>query len=221
MTLIPIETAARRLLLVLSLLFATTLLAGCGINNIPTYEENAKAQWSQVLSQYQRRAELIPNLVKTVKGFAEHEKAVLTAVVEARAKATSLNLPPDKAPTAEQLQQGAFWLISRLHDLDNFAERLGVFIENYEKSPKRGKLAIPRPRPELDGLNMLGRLMKYILINASPEEKKIFARMLDYAAHFSHPQSWNLVLAAFVGVLNVRRMMLEIDPNMERVGYPV
>ena len=123
--------------------------------------------------------------------------------------------------TAEQLQQGAFWLVSRLHDLDNFSERLGVFIENFERSPKRKQLAIPRLRPELDGLSMMGRLMKYILINAAPEEKKAFARMLDYAAHFSHPQSWNLVLAAFVGVLNVRRMMMDINPTMERVRYPV
>ena len=70
-------------------------LAGCGVNNIPTFEENAKAKWSQVLSQYQRRADLIPNLVKTVKGFAAHEKDVLTQVVEARAKATSITIPKD------------------------------------------------------------------------------------------------------------------------------
>ncbi len=122
--------------------------------------------------------------------------------------------------SAEQLQQGAYWLISRLHDLDNFTERLGVFVENYEKSPKRGKLAIPRPRPELEGLNMLGRLMKYVMVNAATDEKKAFVKMLDCAAHFSHPQSWNLVLAAFVGVLNVRRMMFEINPDLERVAYP-
>ena len=68
-------------------------LSGCGVNNIPTYEENAKAAWSEVLSQYQRRADLIPNLVETVKGFAEQEKSVLTEVVEARAKATQMKLP--------------------------------------------------------------------------------------------------------------------------------
>ncbi|MBL4599915.1 MAG: LemA family protein [Rhizobiaceae bacterium] len=72
-----------------------TLLSGCGINNIPTFEETAKAKWSQILNQYQRRADLIPNLIETVKGFAAHEKDVLTSVVEARAKATSVNLPKD------------------------------------------------------------------------------------------------------------------------------
>lgn len=70
-------------------------LSSCGINNIPTLEENAKAKWSQVLNQYQRRADLIPNLIETVKGFAAQEKDVLTSVVEARAKATSVSLPKD------------------------------------------------------------------------------------------------------------------------------
>ena len=95
----------RNILFVLLMSALATVLSGCGINNIPTYEENAKAKWSQVLNQYQRRSDLIPNLVKTVKGFAAHEKDVLTSVVNARAKATSLNLPAGKAPTAEQLQK--------------------------------------------------------------------------------------------------------------------
>jgi LemA protein len=68
------------------------LLAGCGFNAIPTYEEEAKAKWSDVQNQYQRRADLIPNLVETVKGFANQEKSVLTAVTEARAKATSIQV---------------------------------------------------------------------------------------------------------------------------------
>lgn len=95
----------RNLVIILSLTGLATALSGCGVNNIPTYEENAKAKWSQVLSQYQRRSDLIPNLVKTVKGFAAHEKDVLTSVVNARAKATSLNLPAGASPTAEQMQK--------------------------------------------------------------------------------------------------------------------
>jgi LemA protein len=62
-------------------------LAGCGVNNVPTLEEKAKASWGEVQNQYQRRADLIPNLVETVKGFAAQEREVLTAVIEARAKA--------------------------------------------------------------------------------------------------------------------------------------
>src|SRR5215510_2405885 len=73
------------------------LLAGCGVNNIPSYEESAKAQWSQVLNQYQRRADLIPNLVETVKGYATQERQVLEEVTNARARATQvqLQIPPD------------------------------------------------------------------------------------------------------------------------------
>jgi len=71
------------------------LLAGCGYNTIPTAEENAKAAWSEVLNQYQRRADLIPNLVETVKGYASHEKDTLDAVVEARAKATQVTVTPE------------------------------------------------------------------------------------------------------------------------------
>ena len=67
-------------------------LAGCGYNSIPTYEEQAKAKWSAVLNQYQRRSDLIPNLVETVKGFAKQESSVLEAVTSARAAATSIKV---------------------------------------------------------------------------------------------------------------------------------
>jgi len=83
------------------------LAAGCGVNNIPTFEEKTKASWSEVLNQYQRRADLIPNLVETVKGFAEQERKVLTEVVEARAKATQsqVKLPADVLTNPEALQK--------------------------------------------------------------------------------------------------------------------
>jgi len=70
-------------------------LSGCGINKIPTLDEQVKAAWSEVLNQYQRRADLIPNLVETVKGYAHQEQQVLTQVTEARAKATQMQLPAD------------------------------------------------------------------------------------------------------------------------------
>lgn len=68
-------------------------LGGCGINNIPTYDEQVSAAWSQVLNQYQRRAELIPNLINTVKGYAAQEKDVLTSVVEARSRVAQTQIP--------------------------------------------------------------------------------------------------------------------------------
>jgi LemA protein len=92
---------------VVALLALSLVLAGCGINTIPTYEQNAKAAWSEVLNQYKRRADLIPNLVETVKGFAEQERTVLTEVVEARAKATQVqaNIPPDILTNPEAMQK--------------------------------------------------------------------------------------------------------------------
>jgi LemA protein len=99
--------AIRRPLAVLVVLIASITLSACGINTIPTYEEQAKAAWSEVLNQYQRRADLIPNLVETVKGYAAQEQAVLTAVVEARATATQtqLALPPDILTDPEAFQR--------------------------------------------------------------------------------------------------------------------
>ena len=81
------------LLLILGLVLDS--LSGCGVNKIPTLDEQVKAAWSEVLNQYQRRADLIPNLVETVKGYAHQEQQVLTQVVEARAKATQMQLPAD------------------------------------------------------------------------------------------------------------------------------
>ena len=71
---------------------AGLLLSGCGINDIPAYNESAKAKWSDVENQYQRRTDLIPNLVETVKGYASQEREVLTQVVEARAKVSQIKV---------------------------------------------------------------------------------------------------------------------------------
>ena len=86
--------SVRALTLVITLGLALGGLTGCGVNKLPTLDEQVKAAWSEVLNQYQRRADLIPNLVQTVKGYAHQEQQVLTQVVEARAKAISA---PDTA----------------------------------------------------------------------------------------------------------------------------
>lgn len=102
-------------------------LSGCGINNIPTYDEQAKAAWSEVLNQYQRRAELIPNLVETVKGFAEQERTVLTEVIEARAKATRTKLPDDILTNPEAFQK----FQDAQNQLSGALGRLLVVVERY------------------------------------------------------------------------------------------
>ena len=97
-----------------------SLLGGCGINNIPTYDEQVKAAWSQVQNQYQRRADLIPNLVETVKGYAAQEKNVLTAVTEARSKVASMQVSsdiindPQKLKAFQQAQDKLTGALSRL-----------------------------------------------------------------------------------------------------------
>ena len=105
-------------------IFAAALLgltvAGCGFNTIPTYEEQAKAKWADVQNNYQRRADLIPNLVATVQGFAKQEREVLTAVVEARAKATQVKLDvsqltdPDKVKQFQDAQNQLSGALGRL-----------------------------------------------------------------------------------------------------------
>ena len=90
---------------VIALLALSSVLAGCGINTIPTLDEQVKAAWSQVQNQYQRRSDLIPNLVETVKGAAKQEQATLTAVIEARAKATSIQVDASTLNNPEKLKQ--------------------------------------------------------------------------------------------------------------------
>src|SRR5262252_1993931 len=80
-------------------------VAACGYNNIPTYEEQAKAKWSDVQNNYQRRADLIPNLVATVQGYARQERDVLTQVIEARAKATQIKLDASQLTDPEKVKQ--------------------------------------------------------------------------------------------------------------------
>jgi LemA protein len=80
-------------------------LSGCGYNTIPSQEEFAKAKWADVQNQYQRRADLIPNLVETVKGYAKQERDVLTQVIEARAKATQIKLDASQLTDPEKVKQ--------------------------------------------------------------------------------------------------------------------
>ena len=93
----------------LALLILPLALVGCGVNDIPTKQETAKAKWADVQADYQRRADLIPNLVATVQGYAQQERTVLTEVTNARARATSINIDPAKLddPAAFQRFQQA------------------------------------------------------------------------------------------------------------------
>jgi LemA protein len=94
-----------RIRAIFAALLLSSVVSGCGYNTIPTQEEQAKAKWADVQNNYQRRADLIPNLVATVQGYAKQEKDVLTAVVEARAKATSVKIDASQLDDPAKLKQ--------------------------------------------------------------------------------------------------------------------
>jgi len=114
-------------ILLAAMLVATMTLVGCGVNNIPTYEEQAKASWAEVQNQYKRRADLIPNLVDTVKGYAGQESKVLKEVIEARAKATQMTLPADILNNPEAMKK----FQDAQAGLQGALGRLLVVTENY------------------------------------------------------------------------------------------
>ncbi|MET4896172.1 LemA family protein [Sphingomonadaceae bacterium jetA1] len=97
----------RRSALALTPVVMAVALSGCGMNSVPTAEENAKAKWADVQAAYQRRANLIPNLEATVKGAAASEKAILTDVVNARARATSVQVSGEDLTDPAKMQQFA------------------------------------------------------------------------------------------------------------------
>ena len=119
--------AQTRVGLALALVGIALTVSGCGYNTIPTLEEQAKARWSDVQNQYQRRADLIPNLVATEQGYAAQEKTVLTAVVEARAKATQVKVDASQLTDPEKLKQ----FQDAQNQLSGALGRLLAVTENY------------------------------------------------------------------------------------------
>jgi LemA protein len=116
----------RRLSIALSLVLAT-LLSGCGYNTLQSQDQQVKAAWSEVVNQYQRRADLIPNLVNTVKGFAQQEKDVLLGVTNARAKVGSIQATPELVDNPQAFQQ----FQAAQAELGSALSRLLVVAENY------------------------------------------------------------------------------------------
>ncbi|MCU0803734.1 MAG: LemA family protein [Burkholderiales bacterium] len=117
----------RKILAGILALAATLLLGGCGYNDIQRADEGVNAAWSEVVNQYQRRADLIPNLVETVKGFAQQEKDVLTQVTEARAKVGQVNINPQTLNDPASLQR----FQEAQSGLSSALSRLMVVVEKY------------------------------------------------------------------------------------------
>ncbi|MXO66792.1 LemA family protein [Altericroceibacterium endophyticum] len=129
----PFATFARYAVLAL----ASLSLAACGINSVPTAQEEAKARWADVQSAYQRRADLVPNLVATVQGAAKSETQILTNVTNARARATSINVTTDDLSDPAEFQ--------RFQDAQNqLTQALGqlrTVVENYPELQSQARFA--------------------------------------------------------------------------------
>jgi LemA protein len=111
----------------LLVLFCALLLSSCGYNTLQSTDEQVRASWSEVLSQYQRRADLVPNLVETVKGYASHERDVLTRVTEARARVGSVQATPELVDNPEAMQR----FQQAQGELSGALSRLIAVAENY------------------------------------------------------------------------------------------
>ncbi len=155
-------------------------LSACGINSVPTAEENAKAKWADVEAQFQRRANLIPNLVEVTQGAAENERAILTEVTEARARATSINVSADDlgdaskiqefAAAQSQLSQGLGRLLASFEaypqiqsnqnylalqsQLEGTENRIAVAIRDYNEAVRQYNTTI-RTFPDIIGANII------------------------------------------------------------------
>lgn len=111
---------------------ATSTLAGCGINSVPTAQENARAKWADVQAAFQERANLIPNLAAVAKGAAEQEKEILTGVIEARAKATSIQLSTDDLSDPAKMAQ----FQAAQNQLSSSLAGFGRLLVNVERYPE-------------------------------------------------------------------------------------
>ncbi|QWT20659.1 LemA family protein [Bacillus sp. NP157] len=162
-------------------------LSGCGYNAMQREDEAVKAAWSQVLNQYQRRADLVPNLVNTVKGYAQHEERVLTEVTNARAKVGQVQLSPDQANDPEAMAK----FQAAQGQLSGALSRLLVVSENY-------------PQLKADGS------FRDLQAQLESTENRISVARRDYVAAV---QSYNTLIRSFPNNLTAKVMGYKVKPN--------
>ena len=159
----------------------SVLLSACGYNTIPTLEEQAKAKWSDVQNNYQRRADLIPNLVATVQGYANQEKDVLTSVIEARAKATQVRVDASQLSDPEKLKQ----FQDAQNQLTGALGRLLVVSENYpDLKSNQNFLALQSQLEGTENRIAVARRDYIEAVRAYNTELKTFPGMLWAATFF-------------------------------------
>ena len=162
-------------------------LSGCGYNTMQSQDEAANAAWSKVLNQYQRRDELVPNLVATVQGYAKHEKEVLTEVTEARAKVGSVQLTGDTATNEQQLKAFS----DAQAGLTSALSKLMVVVEKY---------------PELKANTNFLELQKQL----EGTENRIAVARSDY---IESVQTYNTTVRQFPNNLTAKMFGMEVRPN--------
>lgn len=162
-------------------------LSGCGYNTMQSQDEAANAAWSKVISQYQRRADLVPNLVSTVQGYAKHEKEVLTEVTEARAKVGSIQMTGDTATNEQQLKAYS----DAQGQLTGALSRLMVVVEKY---------------PELKANENFLDLQKQL----EGTENRITVARTDY---IEAVQTYNTTVRSFPNNLTAKMFGMAVRPN--------
>ena len=177
----------RRMVMSVGVLWLAVSLSGCDVNRIPTLDEQVKATWGQVENQYQRRADLIPNLVATVKGYATHEQSTLQAVTEARAKVGGLKL--DAAALADPVKLKQFEQAQA--QLGGALQRLMVVAERY-----------PDLKANQNFLSLQAQL--------EGTENRISVARRDYIAAV---QSYNTELRTFPGLVWHKLLYSELQPR--------
>jgi LemA protein len=176
-----------KLLRILALLLVVTGLSGCGYNAIQRQDEAVKAAWSEVLNQYQRRADLVPNLVNTVKGYAQHEEKVLTEVTNARAKVGSTQLSTADLNDPEKLKQ----FQAAQGELSSALSRLMVVSENY-------------PQLKADGL------FQNLQAQLEGTENRITVARNRYVKSV---QDYNSMIRTFPNNLTAKMFGYQVKPN--------
>ncbi len=179
-----------RMVLVSLLLTGIVTSSGCGYNDLQGLDEDTKAAWSEVINQYQRRADLIPNLVNTVKGYAAHEKETLESVVEARAKATSVQITPEllKDEAAfkkfQEAQQGLSGALGRLLALaehyPNLKADQGFRDLQSQLEGTENRIAVARKR-YIEKVAEFNKMVRYFPTNLTAK----FLLHLDEKANFT------------------------------------
>jgi LemA protein len=193
MTLLKPPVAVFRLFAVLAVALP---LAGCGVNDIPRLDEAVTAAWAQVQNQYQRRADLVPNLVEVVKGFAAQEKDVLTSVVEARAKATQVQvqITPEMLSDPAALQK----FEAAQGQLTSALSRLLVTVERYPDLKSSANFATLQA--QLEGT-----------------ENRIAVSRRDF---IQAVQAYNTELRTFPGVVWKQLLYSDAQPRQSFVAGP-